>query len=210
MQQAAPAVTVNPMQNMREMIELFKVMQPQNVAPPVDQMSVLRNVIELQQLMKPDTDEAPVRGGAGTNDLILAMINKFGPLFAGALGQNMGQPVPVEMPGSYPDPLAIEHQPPATPESKTESDDMNAIAAMKLKMGLGWLVDQCKAGGFPETYAEVIIDSVPADTLKELLAAPSPLAVLAAVNPAVNDNAEWFTSLLAECKNILNAPPEPA
>lgn len=216
--QTVQAPPVDQMQMMRNTIELMKVMQPQNTAPPIDQMTVMRQTIEMMNSMRPEPSDEPIaRGGnAGTNDLILAMINRFGPLFAGALSQNMGQPAQAAIAvadnavGEYVAPLQIQQnvQPQQDIQPQPESADMNAVVTMQLKAGIGWIISQCNAGGLPETYAEVVIDTIPPESLKQLLAEPDTFAWLANIEPKVREHEEWFKSLLTEVKNIVTDTPE--
>ncbi len=77
---------------------------------------------------------------------------------------------------------------------------------LKLKMGIGFLLMQCNAGGAPETYAEVVLDSVPAEAVQALLAQPDPIAWLAAIEPKVQqpENVEWFRSLIEAVREMLS------
>ena len=82
--------------------------------------------------------------------------------------------------------------------------------SFKLKMGLSFLVQQCKLGGEAGTYAEVVLDSVPADTMSELLKLPDPIAYLANFTPEVASHRAWFEALMQECREMLSDETEAA
>lgn len=212
---AAPAQS--PMEVMQMAIQMAKVMSPAP-QPQVNPMDMMRSMAEMMAIMRPEQNDEPIaRGGnAGTNDLILAIINKFGPLFSNALMQNMPPQaqtmsvVPAEQ-ISYQAPAEANNAPAGVTEPATPTEqetDVNFLAMQKLKMGVGFLIGQCKAGGLPETYAEVVLDSVPPETIDQLLKEGDPYAWLLSIVPDVKEHEAWFKALFAECKAIVALPPD--
>jgi hypothetical protein len=218
-----PAQQINPMDQMKIMLEMAKAMTPPP-APQIDQMAMMRNTIEMMQLMKEERgeDEPRSRGEkAGSWDAVLALINKFGPLAAGMLQQQMVQQGS-ETP-AYQDPLPqLENTPTATPpapvspvvngsmnvvaEKQQESDEM--FAKQQLKLGIGFLLNGCKQGGSAQSYADMVIDNVPIETLDAMMAQPDPYQVLLTAAPEIAPHEAWFRELLGEVKTILTVPPE--
>lgn len=206
--QSVPRVEpVNPMTMMREVAELMRVMVPPvtSAASSTDPFAMMKNMIEITKLMKGDNDSMPVMGeSAGTNDVLLGLINKFGPMFAGMMTQNAAQ----QMPTQAPQQLAAPMQNPL-PQQQIDQPQEQTDVNLKLKMGLMFLVNGCEKGGSPESYAEMIIDNVPAEEMRMLLDAPNVLDVLGQTEPKVLLHREWFGALMAEVKAIMEPEPEP-
>lgn len=193
-----------PAMNMREMIDLFRVMQPP--VQQIDPMAMLKLGVEMSAARnqnEPTTREP----GSNTNDVIVTLIEKFGSPIAQMVTQaqnRQGNNTPL---------IAPVAQAPQTEyineTTQQEPQDMNIIAEMKLKAGISFLISQAAAGNPVSTSAELIIDNVPADTLHQVLASPDPVAWLASFNSDVTAHQDWFKEMLDEVKNILNEPPEP-
>lgn len=213
---AIPQQTVpqaDPITQMRQFAEIMAMMRVDTPAPPqTDPMLIMRNMLEMQAMMRdslPERDEAPASGNATTNDLLLGLINKFGPMFAQTMMQQgagaapalggMPQPAPEQLPVPSQAPVVAPQPEPAAP-TQTE-DDVN----FRLKMGLNFLIMQCDSGGLPETYAEVVLDSVPAPDLQTIIDAPNAIDVLAQFDKRIAEPKyrEWFGLLIAECRAIL-------
>ena len=201
-----------PPMNLGEIIELAKAMMP----PPSPQINPIEMLKLGMEMTKSNSDNAPTREpGSNTNDLIISMIENFGApvvqLVTQAQQKVAQMPVgpenmpvgPVNMPA-----IANNPSPAYTPENpQNESQDMNIVAEMKLKAGLGFLVQQARLGNPVETYAEMIIDNVPEDELKQVLAQPDPVTALSTFDPEINNFVPWFKELLDNVKNLLSEPP---
>lgn len=200
----------DPMAMMSSLAGIMRDLQPQaqHVAQPsqTNPLEMIRSVIEITQMMKGESDPVDRGVNASTNDVLLGMVNKFGPLLMGALAQGPGASM-TGMPQAQP---AVEYQQnptrPPQPQQAPQSpqpgvEDVN----LQLKMGINFLLMQCEAGGAPETYAEVVLDSVPTDAMQSLLAQPDPIAWLATIDKRVEEpaNAEWFRELIASARDLL-------
>ncbi len=181
---------------------MHKLQPPAQTMQSADPLTMMRNMAGLMNDLRGDVD--PIERGVNANgtDLLMNLINKFGPLLAQALpqaGQVAPQPAAVQIAA----PVANN---PIQPEpQQTEIDDVS----MKLKMGIAFLVQQANAGGMPETYAEVVLDSVPAESLTELLKNPDPVLWLASFSPEVLKHKDWFESLVTACKEMLAEETQP-
>jgi hypothetical protein len=194
-----------PPMNLGELIGLAKAMMP----PPSPQINPIEMLKLGMEMTKSNSDNAPTREpGSNTNDLIISMIENFGAPVVQLVTQ--AQQKVSQMPVAPENMQALANNPTAayTPENpQNESQDMNIVAEMKLKAGLGFLVQQARLGNPVETYAEMIIDNVPEDDLKQVIATPDPVMALSAYNPEINNFVPWFKELLDNVKNLLSEPP---
>lgn len=194
----APPPAVDPMAMLTQVMTLAKLMQPAPVAA-VDPLDQMRKMAEINALMN-EGREAPASGKAGTNDVIITMIDKFGPAFAAVLSQNKAAEQAVQQP-----------QLAAPDANQPTGEDEMSIMQWKLKMGIEFLVQQCVAGGQPVTYAEVVMDSVPVETIevwtKDDTSVTAAIAGFVQLVPDVAAHDVWFRELMKECKGLLE--PEP-
>ena len=214
-QPAQPAI------GLRDLVELAKAMQP---AYPVqaavqaapDPLSMIRVLASAMRDLQPDRD--PIDGGvnAGPFDLVMKLVDKFGPLYADAMkAQSPGGAGGVAM--LPPGPLAVQQPAPragnagngAPLQPSPGEDDV----MLRLKMGLAFLVNQAESDNDPATYAAVIVDNVPPDDLQKMLAASDWIEQLAKFAPAVANHRKWFEDLKVEVKEEIeerakgDAPP---
>lgn len=206
MAQMRPVETVNPMVQLKELAEVMQAMQPKHAPAAVDQMGMMRNTIELISMAK----EMAGGGGGGetnSNDLLMAAMKNFAPVFTQVIGQKVAQDAqqaqqaqqlpqavpPAQLPGAVP--VA-----PITEEQK----EMN----LKLVSGLSFLCMMAKNGAAHETYAEMVLDNVPPDTLESLMANPDPVAFLGNFHADVLNHRAWFEAVIAECRTILSDATE--
>ncbi len=210
MTQLRPPEPVNQLANLKELAQVFQMMQPANPAPAVDQMGVMRNVIEMMNLVKDAGGGNSGGGETNSNDLLLAAMKNFGPMFAQVIGQKVAQDnhaQQMQAQGQQPqlqhNPQSVQHVPQeaqqAAPQTQQEIDDVN----LKIKSGLMFLCSMAESGAAPETYAEVVLDNVPADTVQALLTNADPVAFLAGFHAPVEQRREWFSAVIAECRAIL-------
>lgn len=211
---------VDPMQQLASLASIMQTLQPQvshqPVPQPADPFAMMRGMIEMMNMMKGDEPIVPV-ANAGTSDVLLGLVNKFGPLLMQTMAQQQGQPQMLPAPQQYapnPQPLTtnvtnaepVLAPPPPPQYTQTQEDEMN----LKLKMGIAWLIGQCDGGGAPDTYAEVVLDSVPAESLQVILSQPDPVAFFISIDPrAANEPyKQWFTDLLAAVRDMLTPETE--
>lgn len=196
-----------------------------NAPPPVDQMALIKTVLEMSAAFrqpepaqpavnpldylkigielagKAATNEKPEISevGSNQNDVFITMMEQFGPTFAAVMQERMKNPAQAA-PALLPAPAT------APAQEKTEIDQQSVEEAgmEQMKMGLAFLVMQAQAGNPVETYAELIIDNVPEDTLQVLITSPDPVTELAKVDPNIDQFREWFTELIDSVKKILS------
>lgn len=77
----------------------------------------------------------------------------------------------------------------------------NEITAMQ--NSLRFLIQQAQADNDPALWAEVVLDQVPEAQLRAFLNQPDPVAVLAALDSAVENHREWFQLLGQELRLLL-------
>lgn len=68
---------------------------------------------------------------------------------------------------------------------------------MQLAPYLGMLCQKAAEGSDPSLYADLILDSLPFETIEELSKLqPDPLSALTAIHPPMAAHREWFTELI--------------
>lgn len=181
-------------QNLRELAEIVRIIAPQPavpVAPAVNPVDMLKLMMEFAR-----EREAPAPSrGAGGYDLLMRVMDKAFPLLTDAMKNGQAAlPAPAAASGHAPQPAGAQ---------PSEEDAM-----IKIRMGLGFLVEQAKRGNDPEVSADVILDNVPEEELRKLFSAPNWLDILANINADVRAYAEWFGKVRAAVEEGLNAPPQ--
>ena len=219
--QAAPVTAINPMEMLSSVMTLAKQMMPAPapVPAPVDPMMMLTNFLAMQREMREEMeDSGPSRSKAGPWDATTALINKFAPAILGLVQQNvpgMNMPqVEQAMPA-----LTNEVQPTPVPESPAMNGSFNAIpqptlseqdmmfAKQQLNIAIGFLINGCTQGGNASSYAEMVIDNAPVETLDAILKLPDPYAGLLQIAPQIAPHEAWFRELLKDVQAILAEPP---
>jgi len=206
-----PQSAQSPADMLKMSIEMAKLMIPPPPPPPPNPLEMVRAIVEMQRATNDDREPIDRGANASTNDIIIAMINKFGPLAAGLLGQNLA--LPNDQSQSTPAqpeqaPMLANHGEPPQSTQPTEQQvtDMNAAAIAKLQTGIRFLIGCAKSGGHAETYADVVLDNVPGESVEELLKLPDPVSFLALQVPEVSEHREWFDKLFKELKDIVENP----
>lgn len=202
-----PSPQPDPLDQMTKLAGVMRMMMPevpaQAAQPQGNMLGQLKDMAELMQMLRGDDDGGSARGANG-NDLMLAAINKFAPLLGSVLTQpgaaGMTSASTVAPQAMIPSDVQAQPAPAVQQAQPQEDDDM-----LKLKMGLAFLIGQCEGGGHPETYAEVVLDSVPPEAIQQLLTTPDPIAYLTQINPKIGTEPyrAWFTTLLNECREML-------
>lgn len=177
--------------NRKAMLEEMQLMAQivRGNQPAANPMEMFRAFSEFSREMNPGGDE----GGMG---VFSRLIDKFAPAFMEALQKgNAAAPTTPVLTA----PVA---QPAASAAAQPAGEDE---AVLKLKMGLSFLVMQAEADNDPETYAGVVIDNVPPESLAGLAAMPDPIAHLATFEPKILQHREWFAELMGAVKEELAA-----
>ncbi len=208
--EAQPA---NQMANLKELAEIMSLLQGNRPEPPPakDPIAAMRDMVEIAQMLK-GGDDAPLERGVNANgmDLLNNLIVKFGPLLTGAL-QTMQVPMAeaaapqlaAPQPTHMPMPAA-----PATQPQPTEQDEMN----LRLMMGIQFLKNGCAQGGNAESYADMVIDNVPAEAIADVMKLPDPLQYFAQHDATLLQEpyATWFRAVIDECRELLKPEEGPS
>ncbi len=192
-----------------------------NVAPPVDQMALIKTVLEMSAAFnKPQATESinpleylkigielagkQTEGkpeisevGSNQNDVFITMMEQFGPTFAAVMQERLKNPGATAT-------AAPALPAPAQEQQAIEQQSAEEAGMKQMQMGLAFLVLQAQAGNPVETYAELVIDNVPEDTLQVLITTPDPVTELAKVDPNIEQFREWFTELIDSVKKLLS------
>lgn len=177
-------------------------------APQTDQLGMLTKVISLARDMQP-----PGEGGPGMLDVAERWFTKLGPLLTAHVAAQTPQRAriagPAAAPGAtpaapHPSAPAQPAQPaqtaqPAAPENKGEE----MFQRQMIKFFLNMLIDSAAQDADPFTYANMVIDKVPEETLQAWINEPSLAAKLAEFDKRVNDYPEWFAQLRTEIVQIM-------
>jgi hypothetical protein len=147
-------------------------------------------------------------GEANEQSVMLEAVRQFGGPIAEAIRQARGgSPAPASTPAQIPPPAA----PGATAGPAVQPNEESP--AMFYKLYLRLLVQHAQAGNDPETYANVILDTVGPDQVRAFLERPDWLQQLSALEPMVANFPTWFSELRRLTLELLtteSAPPDTA
>jgi len=195
-QQSVPVATpsvVNPMEMMTSMVT---AMSQLNGLMPKQEMDQFIKGIELAKEFGSDNNGAE----KGLADVLITAAKEFAPPLlemSKMAAQNTPRPVqtrPVKTPVSNSTP----------PVTEQENDPM-----LMLKMQLNMLVNKAAADSDPALYADLILDAMPEEQIREFLGQPNLQEFLTNMNPQVSIYWPWFDALQREVMGALDAPVEP-
>lgn len=188
---AMPAqAQADPFVQMERLSAIMKNMQPSAPAPSMDSLALITGVAKIFRDLTPDRDPIDKGVNAGPFDLLMKYAEPIMKIVT-TNAQNQAATAPA-LPA--PAPGATAANPGTTPPTATPEDD----PMFMLKMGIRFLVEQAKRDADPQLYADMVIDQVPPDDLKQLIAAPDFVAVLSQFNADVPNFRPWFERLKAE------------
>ena len=211
MQPPAAPPAMDPMKMFELFTSMFAKMQPPAPPPPADPMQTFKMAFEIADRMK-GNEQTPRDSGSNTNDIIIALADNFGPALTSVLQEKMRLQRQAEgMTAADPAAIGMQQQPQPEPQPPqqlaaiaTPGGILNQQEIDALAPGVAFLVMQAEQGNPVETYAEMILDNVPAEALQGMLKAPNPVAVLQEVNENVSKYQEWFTELLDQLRVLLS------
>lgn len=192
----------------KEMVELFKLMQPAAAAVPTieSSLAILQQGIEL--------GKSVAGGGSDTSALgVFAEIMK-NPAIGTAIGNlaMKAAPGPGATPGAHVAQQGgngaatiqrtMQAAPPTMPSNVPM--DQNAVTAL-INSHIAYLVSRAVNGSDPALYAEYVLDNLPGPTIEVLLASPNVIGELAQINGAVGNHVVWFQNLLNEIRAMVEA-----
>jgi hypothetical protein len=207
--------TINASQTNRgaflaELVQYKQLFTPPNGAgggaPAGDPFAMFKSALELVKELGPGGSEKT------TADVFLELVKEFAPAFAevakGLVISRAARPVqlPPQQPAPPPAPQ-LQNQPVTTAtSSETENMDMMGLV---LKQYLPMLIAQARNDNNERTYAEMIADHVPLETIQGFVNRPDWFEYLAGINPGVREVAPWFQKLHAALVGILTEESQP-
>jgi hypothetical protein len=200
---AAPTDPIEMMKAMgAAMVSIREMMQPANP------LGNLKEVIELANLIKGDGG-----GGGDTNwmDVLKEAIKS--PILSGVASQiaNAAPPRAPQLaaPVSQGDMLQAASQPQPVQVQTENASDMN-FQMQYVKNYLDMLIQRAsvpnKSGGLgqdPEFVAELIINDLPENIIREHLLSPTSLDKAAEIHPGVNQYRQWFVAVQKALNEML-------
>lgn len=94
------------------------------------------------------------------------------------------------------------------PINKENTSDAEEQRMQMFKMQLGMLVHKASTGSDPALYADLVLDSIPEEKIREFISHPDVIGYLMSINPDVGNYKEWFTNLMGEINSALNEANE--
>jgi hypothetical protein len=166
---------------MQEMLLMKQVFSNDAPKSNNDPLALLKGVMDLQSglgLGAPEPQEA------GFADLL----EKVTPLIQTATNSQPPQPNPAERPQ------------PTDEQRKAHS------MHLKLKMGLGLLMNAAKSSKDPGDFVTMITTALPDSTIKEFILAPDSLTKMTALKPEIAEHSTWFLLLGEHIKAQMGLP----
>lgn len=204
----------NPLSTLEGIRAIAEITRPQGL-PPVtaqgpDAFKLMDSVVSMADRL------AGLRGGGGDGDgpgLMTTLVREFGPMLREAIAKNpeaVGRVVSSIQGGQT---APVSTLPPSAtagnnPDNMTEEQRMNIMRQGQIRLGLQFLCMQAAANNDPVLYADVVLDNVPAEDLKAMLAADDWIERLAQFHPQVRNFGEWFNTLKTEILAALDAPAD--
>lgn len=179
----------NMMNQMLMMKQLFDSPKPEN------NMDMFLKGVEIAKQFSDGDRES------NSNDVFKGLIETFGPPLVSAVTQN------VENQKAQ---AGAEIRKPINPKQLAGKPKMLNPREMMLKAQLKNLCDKAIQGKDAGLYAEVVVDSVPENIIRQFLGNPNYLQELARIHPPVTMHAPWFNELKENIFAILDNPENEA
>lgn len=163
---------------------------------------------QLLEILKQGMEMGRGAGEQSMLDVLMRGIETFGPAITEAVKTGaVAQPAPMMQQHA---PAIAAPVPAIQTAAPTNEDEMGILRNAMLKQSINFLVNQAKADNDPETYANMVMDQMDENALKDFINRPDWLDFLAQFNadvklPAVS---EWFGALRSIIIEFLTIPPE--
>lgn len=102
-------------------------------------------------------------------------------------------------------PVNIKEQP-INQENNPSAEEAQRMQMFKMQVGM--LVNKASTGSDPALYADLVLDSIPEEKIKEFISQPDVIGYLMTINPDVGNYKEWFSNLIEEINAALNEVKE--
>lgn len=194
-QQMTPTDMINMVSSMAA---LFKG----NASPTSDPKTIFDMIMQGMTLGR---ELSGNQNGADTNDLLIKMVDQFGPIFQHALTTPQQMAIGAPQTHGTAQRQALQ-APPAvtTSQQQQEGAEMNRLVQGMLRPKLRELAEVAARAGNIDLYTDLVLDQVPMGYVSMLLDKPDPVGFLAEIEPAIVPYRTWFESLLANIAAVLN------
>lgn len=167
----------DPMADMMQMFQMMTMMREamgiQNQTPvnPLEQLKDSMSILEGFGVTINGQAEKDEDDGFG------GLIEKMAPLVTAAIQPKQSQP-----------------------QQNPKSREKPMFGNIMLKAGINTLLKAAKKGSDPATYAEMILDQLPEDKVREFITSENSAKKLVEIVPQVGEFAEWFDTLSEHVK----------
>lgn len=208
-----------PAPNRREMLDellVFKQLFSGNENQQPAQTDPLTTFLKGVEFAKAVTPREP---GATDSDVMMGLLDKFGPVIANAVlsgnnqqsNDNQNVPAIPAIPLSPAKSIQNEQRintvdSVVTNNPTNNGDDMNVMQTAMLKQSLNFLCMKASSNSDPVLYADLVIDNIPEDQLTVFIGRNDWLSHLAVFEPKVKDYQEWFNQLKQAVTEVLTSP----
>lgn len=161
-----------------------------------DSMDRLKETLQIANMLNGRGKNSDDEGGSNGTDLLLKMIDSFGPALAGAFtAKNGGEPpVSLPAPGSPPSPVApagaVVTQQTLTPQQRGEQQ-----MQLLFRQSLANLCAQAKDDLDPGPFGAIVVMRAPKAVLNNLVGNPDWFAELCRIYPGCSSYPQWFAEL---------------
>lgn len=201
--------TVPAQQSRKDMLDEMVMMKTVFAAPPQSGMLELVNAMRAFKEIMPRAEGAETT----TADVFMGLVEKFAPLIVEQAKAAQAAPVQVPVIQPRPQPAALLRPAPApipTPQpapvnpltqnpTQPTEDQVNVLERAFWSAQLSTLVRMAEADREPATYAEVVLDQVPAmvddEQVLAFLHKPNLMQELAQIDERVLNHVAWFEQL---------------
>ena len=189
------------MEMLEEMRAFREILVPgETSAPAANPIEMFRGMAEIMK------DITPSEGDPSMVDTLMKFAEKFGPAIQDALKNSV--PAAGQLPVNPAGQSAANSGAIPTAQSQPTGDNVAMFQNQLIKMYLNVLVDSAVQNEDPHPHAEIVVNKVPENVLREWLAKPSLAEELSKYNPGVAQHHGWFEELKTMILAILDQPAE--
>lgn len=196
-----PAAQPNPMEQMKQLAEVMRIMAPppQSATVAPDPFTQLTGMLGMMEKLKTITKSDIPDGASASETLMLRAAEAFMPALANGLTKapapvNGAQPAPAALPAPAPSPTSDQ---PALTEEQELMKATEALKLMKFKAALV-VANKNAARGVPAAeYAEEIYDLFDEEDIVNIATEPQWFEIMVQVAPGCAAHREWYAALRA-------------
>jgi len=214
--QNAPAPAVDPMAQMKSMMELMVLMKSATATPPPPAPSPIGEIVAAMRELRGAAKELMPGEAEDKEPSMMQLAGQIVPVLQSVLTQNRAPQMPVEAMPQIAMPESIAHAPnpiqetPQQPQQPaTDDEEMNALQKIKLAALVQKLLQMAVENKPAQDGADLILDKAP-DEVIEFLDSPEWWDALAGAVPALVPHRVWLTSVRDLVVASLEDPENPA